>query len=341
VDRIRALRAAKGWSQQDLADRAGVTRQLVGAVEAGRNVPSVTAALALARVLGVPVEALFDEAQVAPTSVTGAPLAPGTPVVAARVGGRLVAVDVAHGLEDAERWAVPDATVTTDGLSWLPDGDAADLAVAGCDPVLGTLAGLVARTSPHRMVAVHASTGRSLDALAAGTVHGVLVHARDGDLPAPPVPVRRWHVARWEVGLASRGPGGPPPLAALAERRATVVQREAGAGSQRALERALALVGNGVRLPGPVAEGHVDVARRVSQGAGRVGVTMAAAARAFGLGFAPLEDHVVELWLDERWAGLPAAVALLELLGGESVTRRVGLFGGYDLVGSGTERRAG
>ncbi|HEX6420566.1 MAG TPA: helix-turn-helix domain-containing protein, partial [Acidimicrobiales bacterium] len=59
TDRIRALRAARGLSQRDLSERAGVSRQLVGAVEAGRHVPNVRAALALARALEVPVERLF------------------------------------------------------------------------------------------------------------------------------------------------------------------------------------------------------------------------------------------------------------------------------------------
>lgn len=340
--RIRALRGSRGWSQLELADRAGVTRQLVGAVEAGRHVPNVAAAIAVARALGVAVEDLFASSErVATSAVLGESLATGTAVVAAEVGGRLVVVPVSHGIAPSEAWAVADGVVDDDsGLSRLPDSDTGGLVVAGCDPVLGTMAGLVERTSSHRVVTVHASTGRSTQALAAGTVHGVLVHARAGTLPVPPVPVRRWHVARWLVGLASAQSNGPPSVEELAERRARVVQRDAGASSQVAFVRALRAAGADGTLPGPIGEGHVDVARRVSQGGGRAGVTMEAAARAFGLGFAPLEEHVVELWFDERWASLPAAVALLEVLGRASFTDRVGLLGGYDLVECGTERRA-
>ncbi len=94
------------------------------------------------------------------------------------------------------------------------------------------------------------------------------------------------------------------------------------------------------RCPGPIGEGHIDVARRVAQGGGRAGITMEAAARAFGLGFMPLEAHVVEFWLDERWASLPAAVAMVEVLGGSAFTRRTALLDGYDLAGCGTERHA-
>ena len=59
--RLRALRLQAGLTQGELAARAGVSRQLVAAVEAGRNVPAVDAAVALARALGTTVEELFGE----------------------------------------------------------------------------------------------------------------------------------------------------------------------------------------------------------------------------------------------------------------------------------------
>lgn len=57
VKRYRVL--AEGMTQQDLADRLGVTRQTIHAIEKGRYAPSVGLALKLAKVFGVPVEALF------------------------------------------------------------------------------------------------------------------------------------------------------------------------------------------------------------------------------------------------------------------------------------------
>lgn len=339
-DRIRARRRLEAWSQQELADRAGLTRQLVSAVEAGRNVPGVAAALALARALGTSVEDLFGTERTDAASVFGEPLQLGRAVVTGRVGDRLVAADVEHGIASNEFWALSDAIVTDEGLSFLPGGEDGGLVIAGCDPILGTLAGLVARKSPHRVVAVHASTGRSVQALGAGTVHGVIVHARAGDLPEPPVVVRRWHLARWQVGLASRQPGGPPSIEELAARRHRIVQRDAGAGSQRALERALREVGSSGPVPGPLAEGHLDAARRVAQGRAAAGVTIAPAAGALGLGFAPLEEHDVELWIDARWADLPATTSLVNLLGSSSVADRVAHLTGYDAAEIGAERHA-
>lgn len=338
MDRIRALREMHRWTQADLAERAGVTRQLVGAVEAGRHQPNVGAAIGLARALGVTVEVLFAPTDAPPlVGVDDAPIATGTALVTARVGDTLVGVPLGHGLAPSEAWAVADAVAGPDGIEQFPGARHDGLVVAGCDPLLGLLADLMPRRSGDRLVTVHASTGRSIAALAAGRVHGVVVHAPAGGLPTPPVDVRRWHVARWQVGLAGSGRSGPPSVEEVAERRLRVVQRDAEAGSQRAFERALRSVGNDAPLPGPVADGHVDVARRVAHGGGRVGVTMEAAARAFDLGFEPLEQHVVELWLDRRWAQLPAAAAVIELLDDPAVRSRVSALGGYDLADSGTE----
>ena len=58
---IRALRAAAGdLTQADLADRIGVTRQTVIAIEQGRYSPSLEVAFQIARELGVPLDAVFQ-----------------------------------------------------------------------------------------------------------------------------------------------------------------------------------------------------------------------------------------------------------------------------------------
>jgi putative transcriptional regulator len=57
---LRVQRAIHDLTQAELAERAGITRKSVNAIEAGRMVPSVLLALKLARVLGVSVETLFS-----------------------------------------------------------------------------------------------------------------------------------------------------------------------------------------------------------------------------------------------------------------------------------------
>jgi putative transcriptional regulator len=58
---IRALRLQHGeMTQQELADRVGVTRQTVNAIEANKYSPSLEVAFRIARVLGVPLEQVFQ-----------------------------------------------------------------------------------------------------------------------------------------------------------------------------------------------------------------------------------------------------------------------------------------
>ncbi|WP_432545348.1 helix-turn-helix transcriptional regulator [Kineococcus sp. SYSU DK004] len=59
-NRIRELRTARGWTQAALADLLDVSRQTVNALETGRYDPSLPLAFRLARVLGEPLEAIFD-----------------------------------------------------------------------------------------------------------------------------------------------------------------------------------------------------------------------------------------------------------------------------------------
>jgi putative transcriptional regulator len=56
---LRVQRAIQDLTQADLAERAGITRASVNAIEGGRMVPSILLALKLARALGVSVDDLF------------------------------------------------------------------------------------------------------------------------------------------------------------------------------------------------------------------------------------------------------------------------------------------
>ncbi len=58
-NRLEQLRAQKGLTQQELADRAGVSRQTIISLERGRYNPSIILAFKLARLFGVTVEDLF------------------------------------------------------------------------------------------------------------------------------------------------------------------------------------------------------------------------------------------------------------------------------------------
>ena len=58
-NRLRVLRAEREWSQADLADRLGVSRQTVNSIETGKYDPSLPLAIAIARMFGQTVETVF------------------------------------------------------------------------------------------------------------------------------------------------------------------------------------------------------------------------------------------------------------------------------------------
>ena len=58
-NRLKVLRAERGWSQSDLAERLGISRQSVNAIETGRYDPSLPLAFRIADVFGQRIEAIF------------------------------------------------------------------------------------------------------------------------------------------------------------------------------------------------------------------------------------------------------------------------------------------
>ena len=288
--RLRLARQVRGFSQQQLAGMASVSRQAVSAVEAGHSDPSLRVAFALAQALGMTVEELFGPADLAPP-VAAIPVAPpeepGGRVLLAPVGDRFVALplrgDAAAGMGfvAAGGQAVQPATaLPAAGSAELADsaGPAAPaagspivvrpigpprptLVVAGCDPALPLLAPPLALLDPP--VAFAWWPCGSLEALrlaAAGLVHAAGVHLREADggynaTAASHLPGGAEVVGftAWREGLVLR-----PELAhvitgvdSLVKDRRRVVNREAGAEARLLLDRELGRLGaDRAELPG-------------------------------------------------------------------------------------------
>ena len=328
TNRLRDARERAGLSQAALAARAGISRQAVGAVEAGRHAPSVDTALRLAHAVGATVEEVFGAT---PEGVAAAGLPDGTPVAVTRVGRRPVAYPLAGMVAGDAAWAAPDGVVDDGAVRLLPGAEAEGLAVVGCDPVLGLCEALLGRRGARRVVAVAGTSGSAVAALEAGTAHAGIVHGPEGRLPRTPAGVRRVHLTRWSVGVGVDPALGRGALEAVLDDGIPLIQRDDSAASQQAVARAA-----GDRLPPPAARasGHVDAARRAAL-TGAAAVTFAPAARHHGLAFIPVETHDVELWIGERWLDHPGAEALLGLIRGDAFRARVRLVGGYDLEGTG------
>jgi putative transcriptional regulator len=58
-NRVRDLRTERGWTQQDLAESVGVSRQSINSIERDRYVPSLPLALTFARVFGCATDDIF------------------------------------------------------------------------------------------------------------------------------------------------------------------------------------------------------------------------------------------------------------------------------------------
>ncbi|GAC1340434.1 MAG: hypothetical protein NVSMB23_10730 [Myxococcales bacterium] len=278
---LSRFRLARGLSQVELAARAGISRQALSALEAGRSQPSMAVALRLARELGKGVEDLFwlpEEAPVAAelSQAVGGARGPGRGgavargplrVALAEVGGRLVAhplaADDPGSLLTAADGLLPAASTP------LRAGAAVrvrplrsrravrdNLLVVGCDPALSLLAArLPDRSAGSRLAWVHKGSLSALETLARGHAHLAGAHLRDeasGEFNVPAVhalfPGRAMilvTLARWEQGIAvARGnPLGIRRAGDFGRPGVRLVNREAGAAARALLDRLLRKAG--------------------------------------------------------------------------------------------------
>ena len=59
LNRVKELRTARGWTQEDLAKMTGVSRQSINSIERNRYVPSLELALTFAKVFGCSTDQIF------------------------------------------------------------------------------------------------------------------------------------------------------------------------------------------------------------------------------------------------------------------------------------------
>jgi transcriptional regulator with XRE-family HTH domain len=328
MSNLRRRRIAAGMTQLELARRAGVSRQLIGAVEAGRHLPRVDAAVALAAALDADVRVLFS-AELNPVDVVSGDTPPdGELVRAGRIGDRVVTAASRVG---PEGWDVADGVIE-DG-AFAPFGHSvASFVVAGCEPGLA-LVERILRERGMGGVAATASSAAAVDALAAGRVHAAVVHgpalARFDD--RSDLNVTRFHLTRWQVGLAAAPNTAAGWWQDALSGKVPVVQREQGAGVQRTFEMA---AGAAEPIPGPRVDSHYAAAQRATV-TGLAAVTIEPAARAAGAQFHALEVHDAQLWIDRDWTSDSAVVAAMDVIAGVRFRRRLEAIGGYDLTGCG------
>jgi putative molybdopterin biosynthesis protein len=358
-DRVRNVRAARGITQLELARRAGISRQALGAIESGLYQPGVVVALSLARELGETVERLFadnDEQQCTRIEAIwpDPEMAPvqGSPckVALARVAGKVVAAPQ----QSARLWLAPAAGIVDHvgrrraaiSTYWSQAEIDCTLLMAGCDPAVTILADWLARRrAPVTAVALRCSSGKALGKLVNGGVHVAGVHLRDpktGEYNLKSVhdaigrrPSVVVNFARWELGLAvaARNPLNIRGFADLMRPQFSIVNRELGSGARLALDEALKELGlRSQRVKGYTRElpGHLEVAEAIASAQADAGVTIRVAAEAYGLTFIPLREERYDLVVFEDESGLGPVKAMLEALNSRRFAREISQLCAYD-----------
>ena len=351
---VRAAREALGVTQLDLAMRVRLSRQALGAIEAGRALPSVDVALRLGSALGASVEALFGTAgDEVDATIAGDACAPGGRVALVQVGGRWVA----HALgEDGLRVSADGIVAPQDrnpiSIRLARDEAVAreNVAVVGCAPALGIIADrLNTRAGPGRCIWFARSSMAALHALASGHAHVAGIHLVDETSgltnltdvrrAACGFPVTVVTLARWEAGLVV-APGNPCAIRSvtdLASPALRVVIREAGSGAQRLLDRCLREAGVPHDLGGAIrmrAPGHLEVARAVQIGAADAGIATRDAAIALGLEFIPLAVERFDLAFPSDLRDDRRLARLLDMLVSRACRADLGALG-YDVRDTG------
>ncbi|HEY6494104.1 MAG TPA: substrate-binding domain-containing protein [Trebonia sp.] len=273
---LRLARQTRGFSQQQLASMAGVSRQAVSAVESGHSDPSLRVALALAQALGLAVEELFGPGEPAApvTAVSVAPLRGRTDRVAlAPVGDRFVALPLrgdagaglgflpAGGLANppgravASVASIPAVAGASVAVADAEAGPALErisvrpiapprptLVVAGCDPALPLLATPLSLLDPPVAFAWWpCGSAAALRLARQGLVHAAGVHTQgeQGDNGRSlPDGADVVGFTAWREGLAVRPDlrSTVTGLDAVARHRLRIVNREPGAEARRLLD---------------------------------------------------------------------------------------------------------
>jgi putative molybdopterin biosynthesis protein len=357
--KLMHARTRGALTQTELARRAGISRQALGAIESGAYHPGVAIAIRIARELGTTVESLFGEIDDEASTVVEADWSGGersrtalahSRVVLARVRGKVVAVpqpaahltlsSAAGVLQRAGRRRADVATFQ------LPDEIDSTLLLAGCDPAAAMLVDWLARRrSPVRAVALPCSSLEALRALVDGRAHVAGVHLRDqksGEYNQASIRRALGHrrsivvnFARWELGLATAS-GNPLAIrgfADLGRPGLKIVNREDGSGARSVLDHALGEAGiQRDRIAGYQFEagGHLEVAAVIAAGLADVGVTIRLGADAYGLDFIPQQDERYDLVILEHEADSTPVKAMLDALNSRRFAREISQLCAYD-----------
>jgi molybdate-binding protein/DNA-binding XRE family transcriptional regulator len=316
---LRTARIERGLSQAELAARAGISRQSLGAIEAGRVDPALSVVRAIAKALDLGLDALVG----ASTEPAALPVEHERPTQA---GLRVVLGRGPHGWiafpidgADGDAAEPADALVRDDGAVDLLDERAGHLeetlVLPGCTPLLG----LAARRLGARTTWLHRNSADALRLLGSGKTLLAGVHGtpRASKLSGPRTGRTRVALTRWETGLVMRPGTRVRTLMDLAKRGTRVAVREAEAQTRHLLDELIQAAGLDPSTTlghTVVLRSHLTLARAVQLGAADVAFAPRSAALALGLAFVPLATERFDLVLANGAERDPRVTRLLDII---------------------------
>jgi molybdate-binding protein/DNA-binding XRE family transcriptional regulator len=341
---LRDHRVRLGWSQEDLAGRSGLSRAGVSAIETGRLIPSVAAALSLAAALNCRVEDLFRPRQ----SGAGASDWAWPP---RREPGRYWAAEVEGIVRRYPSESLPLGVISHDGIAGKDSLDveeqldpARTLVMACCDPAIGLLAEEMARTAGLRLLAFQRSSRAALTLLGDGLIHCAGVHLSRSDDPEGNAGIIRrelgagynlLRVAHWEEGIALAPGLKVKSVGAALRSKLRWIGREDGSGARRCLDEIL----DGRKGPEHLAADHRGVAEAIRSGWAEAGVCLRLVGEEAGLDFLGVRQEAFDLCYPTRWEDDPRLKALVRSVRSPTYRRALGGLPGYDSTVTGVLHR--
>lgn len=319
VNRVKERRIARGWSQDELARRSGISRAGVSAIEIGRLVPSTAAALALAAAFECRVEELFQLSGATQHSPTWAwpPLHDPSRYWHAEVAGR----ELLFPAEATGCGMVGHDGVFSGGtLKEQPQTAACQtLVLACCDPAAGLLATELARTSPFRLLVFPRSSRQALSLLSQGLVHAAGVHLASSESRGGNAAMIRdagqsefslLRMAEWEEGLAFASDRKIRSVKGALKSRLRWVGREAGSGARQCLDELL----DNRPAPRRIALDHRGVADAIRFGWADIGVCLKLIGEEAGLEFLSVRHEAYDLCFPNSLVNDPRILALINVV---------------------------
>lgn len=336
LNRVKEHRLAKGQSQVELAQAAGISRAGLSAIEIHRLVPSVSTALALAKALQTSVEALFDRLPSDTEPVWAySPSTYSSRFWAADVRGRAMLYPV----EPTSGTFVRHDGVAhgSDPIPVARDIARRTLVIATCDPAAGYLALEYGRQTPFRMIVLRRSSRDALGLIKQGLAHVAGVHLAESISSAGnqqaieqerlPFDVNLFAMAKWQEGVAHSPGIKLRSVRQAINTRLRWIGRSQGAGARRCQDEVL----GSRRSPRHIASDHGDVVASIRSGFADAGICVRLVAEEAHVNFLNICEEDYDLCFPSSYADDPRLAALVDVVRSPQYRETIADLPGYQL----------